>query len=253
MWLWVLLGAIGAIVATYTRFGFNTASVLISLPIFFTAFNTLFSNVRSVRIYWRKALNILSLSSFDMQFKAVFKVQDDSKIKNINQDYLLVQDAIYSVIKSEGIEGNKNSLVEPSFDRVSGVKFFVHPHKLYMSLDQSDDSGETNLSISTSGRLKYRNGEKVLNDFLIGLYENMESLGLKPNKYTLKLSKNSKQKNFMSKHFIKELKPNEIKSFNIVVNYSNLNISANQKEIVIVTRKKVNLIKGIKYSLEMIN
>lgn len=122
-----------------------------------------------------------------------------------------------------------------------------------MAIDQVDNAGERILTVSADARLRYRNGEKIISDFLINLYEGIEGLGLKQNKYTLKLSRNSKSKNFMTKHFIKELQPTEVATFNIKVNYSNINITANQNEVTIVTKQKVNLLKGIKYSLEIIN
>ncbi|ADC49344.1 hypothetical protein BpOF4_06420 [Alkalihalophilus pseudofirmus OF4] len=254
MWWLVFFSAIGAIIATFTRFGFNVVAILITLPIIYTAFNTLYSNVRKVRILLRKTINVLSLSTFDMQFRAVFNIEEHkSKVKNINNDYLLIQDVIYDVLKNEGFSGKKNELIEPSLDRVSGVKFYIHPYKIYMSLDQSDNFGEQTLTLTATGRLKFRNGEAILNDFLINLYEGIENLGMPQNKYILKLSKNSKTDNFMTKHFIKELEPKEVKDFNILMNQSNMNITANHQEITIVTKQKINLIKGIKYSLELIN
>ncbi|WP_038220975.1 hypothetical protein, partial [Virgibacillus alimentarius] len=238
MWWLLFLSAVAAIIATFTRFGFSIIAVLIALPIIYTAFNTLFVNVRKIRILFRKAINILNLSTFDMQFRSVFNIENKSKIQNINKDYLIIQDIIYDILLKEGFSGKKNELIEPSLDRISGVKFYIHPYKIYMSIDQSDNFGEQSLTLTANGRLKYRNGEEVLNDFLINVYEGIEQLGLNQNKYILKLSKNTNIDGFMINHFIKELKTSEVESFNIKINHANINIAANHNEVTIVTKQK---------------
>lgn len=113
MWILVFIGAIGAIVGTFLRLGFNWPAVLITLPILYTALHTLYLNVRKVRILMRRMLNYLSLSTFDMKFNAVFNIEEYTKIKNINNDYLKVQEVIYEVLQNEGFKGNKNDLIEP--------------------------------------------------------------------------------------------------------------------------------------------
>ncbi|WP_054634831.1 hypothetical protein [Thalassobacillus sp. C254] len=112
MWILVFIGAIGAIVGTFLRLGFNWPAVLITLPILYTALHTLYLNVRKVRILMRRMLNYLSLSTFDMKFNAVFNIEEYTKIKNINNDYLKVQEVIYEVLQNEGFKGNKNDLIE---------------------------------------------------------------------------------------------------------------------------------------------
>lgn len=253
MWWLVVLAAIGGIIATLSRNGFTIPAIMILLPILYTLFNTVYSNFRGIRIFFRKSLNWLNISTFDIEFQSTFKLTPDSKIKNINKDYSIIEDLIYSLLKLDGYNESPNKLVDVSLDRVSGVRFFIRPHKIYFSIDQSDDGGITTLNIKAEARLKFKNGEKLLNDFLLGIYEKIEDLGLSKDKYIVKMSKNTKNKNFMKLHFIKELTSNEINSFSIHAKPKNLNIVITQEKIKVTATQKHDLIQGIRYSIELIN
>lgn len=198
-------------------------------------------------------MNWINISTFDVEFQSTFKFKNDSEIKDINKDYKLIEELIYKVLKKEGYTENKSKLIDISLDRVSGVKFFIKPHKIYLSIDQSNDGGEAKLLLNVDARLKYRNGEKILNDFLLGIYEKIEDLNFSKDKYIVKMSKNTKKADFMKNHFVKELTPKEVSNFSIIVKEKNLNITISQERVTVVTNQKHDLIQGIRYSIELIN
>lgn len=253
MWLLVIAASIGGILAIILKNGFTVITLMISLPVLYTLFNTIYSNSRKVRIKIRKFMNWINISTFDVEFQSTFKFKNDSEIKDINKDYKLIEELIYKVLKKEGYTENKSKLIDISLDRVSGVKFFIKPHKIYLSIDQSNDGGEAKLLLNVDARLKYRNGEKILNDFLLGIYEKIEDLNFSKDKYIVKMSKNTKKADFMKNHFVKELTPKEVSNFSIIVKEKNLNITISQERVTVVTNQKHDLIQGIRYSIELIN
>lgn len=255
MWYLMSISLLVSVVLQFYKTGFNVATIVIIIPTFVSLVKILYENSRKIRILFRKAKNGLNLSTFDIDFTAVFDIVENSSISNVDKDYLVIQTILYDLLKDKGYKGSKNELVEVSFDRVSGVKMYVRPHKIYFSFINTDNFGQKNLTIKSSAVLKYRNGEEIIRNFLIAFYRQLnDKLLLKENKYSMKISKNTKTGNFMSKHFIKELPPQEIDNFNIKVKKSNgVHITVNQKEIILVTHEKANLIDSVKYCVELIN
>lgn len=251
MWLVMLISLLVSVVFQVYKFGFNAATMIIIVPTVVSLIKVIFENSQKVRVFYRNAINKMNLSSFDIDFQSVFVITDTSNVKNINKDYLEIQTILYNILKNNGYDGGKNELVEPSMARVSGVKMYLRPHKMYMSFIQD----EKYLTIRTSATLKFKNGNEIIERLLIEFYRELtNNLHMKENKYIMKVSKNTQKENFMEKHFIKELTPKQIKGFEISVDHkSRFNLKVNNKEIVLVTKERADLVNAIKYSVELIN
>lgn len=255
MWIFMLISLITSCVVQFISTGFTTATILIIIPTIVTLIKVLYENLDKFRVFYRRTINILNLSTFDIDFTAVFKIVNESKINNINKDYLKIQSIIYELLSTSGFKGSKNELIEISFDRISGVKMYVRPYKIYLSLSQTDNMGEINLTIRASAALKYRNANEIIENFLVSFYRHLcEKELVNEIKYIVKINKNTKKGNFMANHFIKEIKPDDIKNFEVNMKHNKNGIlNINNKCINFITSERSDLINSIKKAVELIN
>jgi hypothetical protein len=254
MWILAIVGIIGSISVTIIRFGWNWATLLILVPLVSTLLTMIYTHSSQFRKWIRSVKNFLNLGTFDMVFDSNFKFTEETKLVNVNKDAEKLQDLFHKCLEREGFKGNKNELVNLSFARVSGIKLYVKPHKIYFELDQSDNGGISSLYVKATGRLKYKNAEDVLERYLISIYSNLCSeLKLDESKYVLKLVKNTKKKDFMKKQFVKEIKADDISSFQIRIKKPDSIITATEENIQLVTKEKAYLISSIKTILKLIN
>ncbi|KFI02028.1 hypothetical protein JN25_16500 [Bacillus sp. BSC154] len=131
---------------------------------------------------------------------------------------------------------------------------YIKPYKIYFSIIQTDNFGQMNLNVSASATLKYKNGQEIIEDFIVQFYQRIcDDLGVEENKYTMKVAKNTKKVDFMKKHFIKEVKPSDILSFNIKIKSNpGVHLSAHEKNIVLVTNQRTSLIKALDKVIKLI-
>lgn len=253
MWIIVLIGFLSAIIAQFHNLGFTYTTLLIVLPSVAAMLKIVYDNSAKFRHVYRTVLNTLNFNTFDMEFSAVFKLTEMSESFNVNKDYEKIQQIFHKILNQNGFKEKRNELIDLSFDKISGIKLYIHPYKMYFSIDQTDNFGENNLNLKASGRLKYKNGEKTIENFNVKLYAHlMEELKLDEIKYILKLEKNTKKKDFMKRHFIKEVDSDEIQSFQIKIDDPNVNLTVNNRELVLVASEKSYLINSIKNTVKLI-
>ncbi|QAW34128.1 hypothetical protein ETK61_15480 [Bacillus subtilis] len=254
MWVLMLLSLLATMLFQFYTKGFNWATGIIILPTLAALLKTIYDKSQKFRVGFRWVKNHFNFDNFDIDFQAVFNIVENSTLQKIKDDYTEVQTIFYDLLKNKGHTGRKNELVEVSFDKFNNVKMYIKPYKIYFSIIQTDNFGQMNLNVSASATLKYKNGQEIIEDFIVHFYQRIcDDLGVEENKYTMKVAKNTKKVDFMKKHFIKEVKPSDILSFNIKIKSNpGVQLSAHEKNIVLVTNQRTSLIKALDKVIKLI-
>ncbi|MED1121287.1 hypothetical protein [Bacillus atrophaeus] len=254
MWVLMLLSLLATMFFQFHNKGFNWATGLIILPTFVALIKIIYEKFKKFRVAFRWVKNYFNFDNFDIDFQAVFNIVENSTLQKIKDDYTKVQTIFYDLLKNKGHTGRKNDLVEVSFDKFNNVKMYIKPYKIYFSIIQTDNFGQVNLNVNASATLKYKNGQEIIEEFIVQFYQKIcDDLGVQENKYTMKVAKNTKKVDFMKKHFIKELNPSDILSFNIKIKSNpDVQLSVHEKDIVLVTSQRASLIKALNNVIKLI-
>ncbi|KKB72472.1 hypothetical protein [Bacillus sp. TH008] len=254
MWWMLLVSLIATMIYQIIDKGFNTLTALILLPTVTTFLRIIYDNSANIRNYLRTLKKLINYDNFDIVFQSVFNIEENSKLKDVKADHLMIQSILYELLTEQGFSGRKNDLIEVSFDKFNGVKFYVKPYKIYFSFSQTDNLGQINLYLEASGTLKFKNGEEIIDQFIVRFYEELcNAFELKENKYTIKVSKNTKKEDFMKSRFIKELKASNIKSFEIKIKGEPKEfLSVNQEQVEFVTERRASLNAALEKIIKLI-
>ncbi|ARD55601.1 hypothetical protein M5E03_03145 [Bacillus safensis] len=254
MWILMLLSLFATIIYQISTKGFNGVTTIIIFPTIVSIIKISYDYSSHFRVGFRRIKNFFNFDNYDIDFTAVFNVTDHSSLQRIKDDYTKVQTILYDLLKNKGHSGRKNELVEVSFDKFNNVKIYIKPYKIYFSIIQTDNFGQVNLNVNASATLKYKNGQEIIEDFIVRFYQMMcDNLGLEENKYTMKVAKNTKKVDFMKKHFIKEIKPSDILSFELnIISKPGVKLSVNEKNIVLVTSQRTSLINALNNVIKLI-
>ncbi|MFP7313738.1 hypothetical protein [Bacillus safensis] len=254
MWFFMLLSLIATMIYQFSTKGFNGATATILLPTVVSLIKVLYDKSSNFRVCFRWIKNHFNIDNYDIDLTAVFNINDDSTVKSLKADYTQIQTLLYDILKSRGISGAKNHLIEVSFNNFNDVIMYVKPYKIYFSFKETDNGGQVNLTVGASATLKYKNGQEIIEEFIVRIFKKMNNnLCLKENKYTMKVAKNTKKTDFLKKHFIKELNSSDIDSFKIVVKTSpGVHLTVGDEKIVMVTSQISNLVKALDKVIKLI-
>lgn len=254
-WILLVLVYIVALVFQYTTYqwGLFLTPAGISLSVALVA--TLFSNSRSLKTLVRKIKFFFGFGLFKWEAQATITVRA-SKFDTLKKQEETLIELLKEAMKNNDIKLNSNS-VDPSYDKLGRLKLLVEKYVAYFDislsdLDEQDDDGFAvkTLTITTKASLRYKDSNKAINGILLDFYHNIEhKYNPVLQKYTVTIEPVDFEKNFMKKHFINELVPDDITSFQITCKSPRVWETINDKNINFVTNRREELNQLIKNAI----
>lgn len=216
---------------------------------------TLFGYSRSLKSLVRKIKFFLGFGLFKWEAQATMSVRVtkfDSLKKQEETIMKLLNDALL-----ENNEKVNNRSVQPSYDRLGNLKLLIEKYVAYFDislsdLDEQDDDGFAimTLKITTKASLRYKDSNKAINGILLDFYHNLEQMyNPVSQKYVVTIEPMDFEKNFMKKHFINDLIPDDISSFQIYCKSPRVHETISDKNINFVTNRREELNQLIKNAI----
>lgn len=240
-------------VAAYLRYeaegltGFiSVAGVTLVAAIFALVMN----NSAYFKKIFRKIKYFIGYNSFNWDTSATFLVRGNYKLAD---QISSIETIIKSVLSANGIKIKSKDQIEISKDSMGGIKVFVSPYSLYLSIDSTDadmtDNDQfslTNMVIRARTSLRYKQTKKIVSGFIVDLFRAFDDkYGPIEQKYSMKIVLEGMSKNFFKEQFIKEFRPDEIQNFSIIVKNPRSYQEVTHSHLTITTDRREELVESV--------
>lgn len=254
-WIVLVLVYFIALYFQYRTYQWGVFKTAAGIGLILALLTTLFTNSKNLKKLIRRIKFFFGFGIFKWEAQAVFNVRI-SKFSSLKKEEINITEILKEALKEKN-ENITSDSIQPSYDKIGNLKLLVDKYVAYFDisytdLEEEDDDGFRlkTLSINTKASLRYKDNNKAINGLLLDFYYNIEQKYNPVNqKYTITITPEDFEKNYMKKQFINELTPDEFSTFNINNSTQRVYENINEKNINFVTNRREDLNNLIKSAI----